>query len=290
MDISVSHLNNRLALQLPTELPLGLVFVTGSIANLSHSPLTLADGELGSVDSWFDLIEVNHILRCQLSPRALNGGTLKNGAQIRAGGHLTFDPQRAGYYLLARDIEIIQPLIEVAVETAVIDTLPPLPEPEPTIGRRALTPILADIKRRSEVTKTQQGSLPPWVHKMAPPEVQQELKNFKQSRDTNGQEPNASQMNDKLLTMLSEAMESSDDVELTKDMLAILSPSTVGKEQKNLSADPYQVPPPLNEVDETEHDIVADREAESDLRLYLLVAFIVFILLAIGIAIGSMLG
>ena len=34
MDISVSQLNNRLALQLPPELPLGLVFVTGKVKDL----------------------------------------------------------------------------------------------------------------------------------------------------------------------------------------------------------------------------------------------------------------
>ena len=35
MDISVSRLNNRLALQLPTELPLGLVFVVGTVENIT---------------------------------------------------------------------------------------------------------------------------------------------------------------------------------------------------------------------------------------------------------------
>ena len=36
MDISVSRLNKRMALQLPAEFPLGLVFVVGEVKNLSY--------------------------------------------------------------------------------------------------------------------------------------------------------------------------------------------------------------------------------------------------------------
>ena len=89
MDISVSHLNNRLALQLPQELPLGLVFVMGKVQNVVQLPVNDNGRNHQAFQVWFDLIEEGFQLRCALSQRASSEIVLSEGDEIRAGGHLS---------------------------------------------------------------------------------------------------------------------------------------------------------------------------------------------------------
>ena len=95
MDISVSHLNNRLSLQLPQELPLGLVFVTGTISFSDSTAFTelVAHGRYKHIH--FDLLDSRHRIRCVLVVRAMVDYDLEIGSRVRVGGHLRFDPQRA---------------------------------------------------------------------------------------------------------------------------------------------------------------------------------------------------
>jgi hypothetical protein len=217
MDISVSHLNHRLALQLPAELPLGLVFVVGRVANLE-------EGENGRFSTpQFDLIEQSHRVRCVLSERTASEVTLNNGDRIRAGGHLAFDAQRAAYYLLVRDVEVVLPL--TPVETAVSDE------------QNGLAAVLSDVKKRSDAARRTQTPLPAWVQKIAPPEVQAELPAAADepplpSYPMRRQEEVGLEAD--LLARLSAAMDSEDEVELTPEMLtelAVAAPEAVAETQ-----------------------------------------------------------
>jgi hypothetical protein len=244
MDISVSRLNKRMALQLPAEFPLGLVFVVGKVRNLTNS-----DDEGGL--PYFYLAENDHMLRCHLSERALEESSLNEGDMIRAGGHLAFDILQADYFLLARDIEV-------------------LPEHRPS--RTTLAPILADIKKRSQAASLVPAELPDWVQQIAPPEYRQQAETtaeaidaldgaasnlppveepepiakltaepspspFKEPSSRNG-------LTDDLVAFLSEAMDSPDEVELTQEMVAHLSPAI-----KPERAQPETVQPPGKEAD-----------------------------------------
>ena len=100
MDIPVSRLNLRMALQLPAELPLGLVFVVGTVDGFKPD-------DDSNIFRYFFLAESTYRVRCLLSDRAAIETKFKNGDKIRAGGHLAFDPLKADYYLLARDIEVL---------------------------------------------------------------------------------------------------------------------------------------------------------------------------------------
>lgn len=211
MDISVSRLNKRMALQLPAEFPLGLVFVVGKIRNLTN-----VDGEGGL--PYFYISEHGYMLRCQLSERALEEVHLNEGDMIRAGGHLAFDTLQADYFLLARDIEI-------------------LPEHRPS--RTTLAPILEDIKKRSQAASLAPAELPDWVQRIAPPELQEveeveedsDLDETAEPESTIEQEPIPEESSlpggftNDLVDFLSEAMDSPEDVELTHEMVADLAPA-----------------------------------------------------------------
>ena len=106
MDISVRRLNHRLALQLPKELPLGLVFVTGVVDTVNELPTE--DGPSNRTRRIeFDLVEEDYILRCVLTQSTSNPTTVWEGEKVRVGGHLVFDPLRANYFLTTHDVEII---------------------------------------------------------------------------------------------------------------------------------------------------------------------------------------
>jgi len=164
VDITVSHLNSRLALQLPSELPLGLVFVVGYVENLTE--ITAEDGggpTSSSPTRHFKLVEASHRVRCELSARAAAETELQEGSKIRAGGHLMFDRRRADYFLMVRDVEIVE-------EDALDD--------EQSIdlrGQPALRAALATVARRSQSAALAQANLPDWVQRMAPSEVQAEI-------------------------------------------------------------------------------------------------------------------
>jgi hypothetical protein len=241
MDISVSRLNKRMALQLPAELPLGLVFVVGKVRSLTN-----AEGEDGR--PFFYISESEHMLRCLLSERALEGVSINEGDMIRAGGHLVFDTLQADYFLLARDIEV-------------------LPEHRPS--RTTLAPILADIKKRSQAASLVPAELPEWVQQIAPPELREADKTpAAKEGDSNGAaltlaetavletaaepetEPETEQpeeetlpegFTDDLVHFLSEAMDSPDEVELTHEMVAELAPAIRPGQARFKAAQPYDV-------------------------------------------------
>ena len=217
MDISVSRLTSRMALQLPAEFPLGLVFVVGKVEQQ-------ADTENGQRPQVFILSESGHNLQCRLSERTASEVFLKDGDLVRAGGHLAFEPSMAGYYLLARDVEILEEYQPVTNQLADVTT-----ETSEVIAVATLAP----------------ATLPPWVEELAPPEIRAELERQRAqtvepiTESADGwevfveaeagmnylaEDPALAGLSDDLIDFLSEAMDSTDDVELTPELLAEFSP------------------------------------------------------------------
>jgi hypothetical protein len=199
MDISVSHLNNRLALQLPAQLSLGLVFVMGDIEELVEA------GNGRFPQPQFDLVEKEHRVRCLFSDRVALDADLQEGSTIRAGGHLVFDPARADYYLLVRDVEIVNSMPQARVPS--------------TVAKAEMGMMMEDVRKRAEAAKLVPGELPPWVKKMAPVEYSEEggdANDITTVQDTSGNELEKNQ-----LAELSAAMESDEDVELTSSLLEV---------------------------------------------------------------------
>ncbi|MBK8987709.1 MAG: exodeoxyribonuclease VII large subunit [Chloroflexi bacterium] len=238
MDVTVSHLNNRLALQLPMELPLGLVFVVGTVQNLEQTP----NGRFPHIQ--FALVEQTHGVHCVLSPRAAGEAALQTGMTVRAGGHLTFDPEWARYYLLVRDVEVVQPASVGTPDVLPLTDLGPM-------DRTAVAAILSDIKKRSDAAHLPQADLPSWVQKIAPPEVKAQMEPLL-SRDTAGLTPLSpfrpsaatAGLSSDLLARLSAAMDSEEEVELTADMLTDLAEDLAIAPAVHAVSRPYDVPPP----------------------------------------------
>jgi hypothetical protein len=215
MDIPVSLLNKRMAVQVPTELPLGLVFVVGKVEKLA---LMDEDGHPHE----FYLLEANHYLRCRLTDWAAHEVGFKDGDLVRAGGHLAFDPQQADYYLLSRDVEILEEFVP---------------------GRSTLSEIVAESRQQPQIAGLAAAELPTWVKQMAPPEIQEELlataalsgasseleaaDSWEALEDTGAsmayptEEPALAGLSDDLIDFLSEAMDSSEDVEVTSELISI---------------------------------------------------------------------
>ncbi len=230
MDISVSRLNKRMALQLPAEFPLGLVFVVGEVKNLSHcgDGVTVSD---------FYIEEHGYRLHCRLSSRAATETHISDGDLIRAGGHLAFEPAHASYYLLARDIEVLS-------------------EDRPDTS--PLSQIIVDNVERSFAPQLVPAEIPQWVKQLAPPEVQSELKRQAPKPDTPlifgvdrqqfasaqpnmaypANEPALASLNDDLIDFLSEAMDGQEDIELTPELLAEFKadPNNRGPSEQDLDA------------------------------------------------------
>jgi hypothetical protein len=228
MDISVNHLNNRLALQLPKELPLGLVFVLGRVENLNAWA-----AQMDNKPVTFDLVEGGYRLRCRLSKRAAGEVSLQEGDQVRAGGHLSFDTKRADYFLLARDVEIVTDVDSVAVE------------PQPRLERSGLASVLADIKKRSEAVQTQPADLPVWVQRMAPPEMETPTQLDGPADETEPRPADRSTdavIEDRFVDFVAKAMESEEEVELTPDLLNRLQ-AAPKKPSRPAGSNPYAVPP-----------------------------------------------
>lgn len=217
MDISVSRLTSRMALQLPAEFPLGLVFVVGKVESYPT-------GQNGHQPGTFLLSESGHKLPCKLTERTAAEVNLHDGDLIRAGGHLAYEPSRAGYYLLARDVEVLE---EYQPRPSVIKDI--APERVELLGATRLVP----------------AELPPWVEELAPPEIRAELERQRASRVEVQEDPSDSWevfvepdaslsyladdpalagLSDDLIDFLSEAMDSSEEVELTPELLAEFSP------------------------------------------------------------------
>lgn len=214
MDIPVSRLNERMAVQVPAELQLGLVFVVGKVENLA---LIDEDGHPHE----FVLLESDHRLRCRLTDRAAHDVGFKDGDLVRAGGHLAFEPEHAGYFLLARDVEILE---------------------EFTPSRSTLSEIVAESKQQTQVVGLAAAELPTWVKQMAPPEIQEELlaraalsgegpelqpgDSWEALEDTEAsmayptEEPALAGLSDDLIEFLSEAMDGPEDVVVTSQLIS----------------------------------------------------------------------
>lgn len=200
MDISVSRLNGRLASKLPPELPLGLVFVVGKVSQVGERR--------------FVLLEELHRLSC----RAVDDLQLREGDEVRASGHLMFDPEKLQYYLLARDVEVItsEPLNAVVGNSREL-----LAESEDLLS------ALAAVKARAAATPTEKSDeMPLWVKKLAPPEVRTEEID-EDAVDGEGHADTATApktrtvaLDEGLVSMLSAAMDSEDELELTPELLA----------------------------------------------------------------------
>lgn len=208
MDISVSRLNERMALRVPSELPLGLVFIVGQIQEMR--PYRPNPQEVS-----LQLVEGEHSLPCRLPLQVAEEMQLAGHERVRAGGHLVFDPRQARYFLLARDIEVLpsQP-----------DTLPPE-------TRR----FLAEIEQRDKQGRLVPGELPPWVRQLAPPEIQAELGLLDPEPEPIGvaasvdAEADLPSLPPEIVDYLSAAMDSEQDVELTRDVMQDLLPEQPNK-------------------------------------------------------------
>lgn len=215
MDISVDFLNRRLAAQLPNELPLGLIFVVGRVSQVWADD----EGDGRSGVRQFELVQEDYRLRCLIPPRAVGGIHVAVGDKIRAGGHLTFDQWQASYVLVARDVEHEDALLmpDTAVSAA---------------DRQVIREALADTNVESGPRRAGGANMPQWVEEMAPvragvgqsgqapPEPASPLTNEHHADMT---APTSGQLPPELVTTLAAAIDSSEDVELTPDMLAAYS-------------------------------------------------------------------
>ncbi|MDX1614285.1 MAG: exodeoxyribonuclease VII large subunit [Candidatus Promineifilaceae bacterium] len=223
MDISVSRLNERMALQLPAEFPLGLVFVVGRV----EEPAVNGSGpdDLRKGPRRFFLVEGNHRLRCVASERARRSLRFGAGDRIRAGGHLAFDALYADYYLLARDVDLA-------------DDLPS--------GPSTLKAIIADVEQRARTADLPRAELPEWVRRLAPPELQEtspdELRSARVDRADETLVAATVALPDEVVQFLSEAMDADREVELTPQLLASISTAQEGDGQLS-GEEPEEVGP-----------------------------------------------
>lgn len=231
MDISVRHLNRRMALQIPTEFPLGLVYVIGEVA---------IDSTAVNDDNWreFYLQEEDHQILCRISSRIAEEISIKTGDLVRAGGQIVFDPGQARYLLLSGDVELLS-------------------RDEP--AGESLGEVMTVSQESSEPDGVL-APLPQWVKELAPPEVQEEwvsrrmttpaitvaaaveaatpadpepaalaIESWQGFGDDDGslayttEERALSEFSDELIAFLSEAIDSNEVIELTPAILADLS-------------------------------------------------------------------
>lgn len=203
MDISVSRLNNRMALQVPGELPLGLVFVVGRVKSL---------GEPDEGMVRFELVDGGYHLRCHLPAAVAEETLLKEKDRVRASGQLTFDSRSAQYRLLARDIEVLA-------------AHPPSEKP----AKADATAVQAESNAASLVPT----ELPPWVQKLAPPEIKEELDlEGKEEIDEGAADADVveeerqvardrtEELPPEMVAFLSNAIDSDEEIELTPEMIA----------------------------------------------------------------------
>lgn len=216
MDISVSRLNNRLALQLPAELPLGLIFVVGIIDNLVESDPESVQDHKSLRFPQFDLIEGTYRLQCRLTPRATPDSDLHPGDRVRVGGHLVFDSHQAGYFLVARDVEVVTEPASPVIATRIEDE-----------KRAALKSALANVKKRAEAARLAPAELPVWVQKIAPPEVQ-ETPAIEAGADLLEESAVAEEpLTNELVEFAASAMESEEEIELRPEIIQKLAPAAV---------------------------------------------------------------
>lgn len=199
MDITVSRLNERMALRVPSELPLGLVFIVGQVEAIR--PYPQAPGEVA-----LQLIDDDHSLPCRLPQQVAEEMQLAGKERVRAGGHLRFDTREARYYLLARDIEVLPPPVREDEEDVVEA---PLPRTD-----------AAPVQEQSDDGRLVTAELPPWVQQLAPPELQSELGLPAAAAET--AVPNDDELRplpDALVDYLSQAIDSDQEIELTPSLV-----------------------------------------------------------------------
>lgn len=209
MDISVSRLNGRLASKLPPELPLGLVFVVGTVVQVDEAGFVLA--------------EAQHRLSCRVEESV----KITVGDEIRASGHLMFDSQQLRYYLLTRDIEVVtsEPLGGFGSSSREL-----LAEEEGLLSALAAVKVRAAVSHQ-EVADEQ---LPGWVQKLAPPELQTE-----EADEAGVAHPAApkAELDAELVALLSRAMDSEEEMELTPELLAPYVPEPSSQMEAEVEAD-----------------------------------------------------
>ena len=189
--------------------------------------------------AFFVLEQGVHSLPCELRLRQGDDVLLDDGMQIRVGGHLAFETKKVQYYLIARDVEVIG--VETLMSTPAAGSRPELIQEE-----EALVSALASIKRRSEVAQQAPSSLPLWVQKLAPEEVQEDL-HLEESVETVSEAAQTPILNEEAIAHLSAAMDSEEDVELTPEVLAQWLPESETSAQH----------------DETGQTAVSDEEAQT---------------------------
>lgn len=217
MDIPVSRLNRRMALQVPPELPLGLVFIVGNVHNLQAA-------ESQDRRLHVQLRDDEHVLDCRVPRQIVDETLLSEGDRVRLGGQLLFDAQSARYQLFAHHIEV---LASAADRKAA--------GPSPVSGRRV----------DSNEAGLSPPKLPDWVSKLAPPEIRKELGFADEMEGTGAADPSAhgrqagagtaapsesiaeasgddfiADLPPEMIRFLSQAIDSEEDVELTPEMLA----------------------------------------------------------------------
>lgn len=211
MDITVSRLNERMALRVPSELPLGLVFIVGRIEGMQ--PFSGRPDEVA-----LKLTEGEHTLPCRLPIQVVEEMQLAGHERVRAGGHLVFDPRQARYYLLARDIEVLPSDPDAVPQAASVEP------PTETI-------VETLVKEQASPSALAPGELPPWVRQLAPPEIQAEL-GLLSTESAHGAPEGQVEDDDfqlpplppEIVDYLSAAIDSDQDVELTPGVFDELAP------------------------------------------------------------------
>lgn len=262
MDISVRRLNHRLALQLPKELPLGLVFVMGVVDAVNERPVEVSsNGRIRRIE--FDLIEDDYCLHCILTQSIDNPTTVWEGEKVRVGGHLIFDPRHANYFLTTHDVEIIfdeekfEPLFSE-------DSLALVHE------QKALADALAGVKRRSQAApQLEPAELPLWVKKIAPLELRESLGIWEEDLQDLDIDPvelaesagagDGAVLPDKMVSELGAAMDGDAEVEITTDLLT----NYVGEDADAFGS--AGIGQPLAQADAAKAEIVGSGQAGVDM-------------------------
>ena len=243
MDISVSELNGRLASKLPPELPLGLVFVVGDVVQLDEDSFVLA--------------EAKHRLNCRLT----EPNEVRQGDEIRASGHLMFDSNRLQYYLLTRDIEIV-----TAEPLGVLDDS----ARETIIQDEGLLSALAEVKDRAAVSPDARtgDEMPVWVQKLAPSELQGD--------DGAPNEPaQKAELDEELVALLSAAMDSDEEMELTPELLAPYVPEPAAEVAVEGRADDVELETAASLENLTTSYQPANRQDTDWLVILLIITFLI---------------
>jgi hypothetical protein len=154
--------------------------------------------------------------------------------------------------LLVRDLELIE---EAEVVPEEID------EPLPQVPFASL---LDDLAHQSEASSLPQAEMPDWVRKLAPPEIETELPGTEPDADIAPEgrgdtvpqaetHPDTMDMaldsdysdgsDEDIISLLEQAMDSGEDVELEPEMFAKLTPAGQTVPKPEVTGQPYEVPP-----------------------------------------------